>query len=251
MKSSLNNRRREKLFNIEIDRFSRDELLVDFSVGTLVTPNVDHLMLLQESPRLLEAYRAAEYVVVDSQIVFWALRFLGRAVPEKISGSDFLPAYCDYHAKHTDKTIFILGGRPGVPEAAMKNINARVGKRIVVAAHSPSMNFGKDEVENLAVIDLINRSGAQCLVVGLGCPKQEVWIHDNRPLLTQANSFLAVGAAVDFEAGSVPRAPGWMARSGLEWAFRLMREPRRMAKRYLVRDPKFFWMILKCKILGI
>jgi N-acetylglucosaminyldiphosphoundecaprenol N-acetyl-beta-D-mannosaminyltransferase len=250
MKTSLKNRRREKLFNIEIDRFSRDELLTDFSSGALVTPNVDHLMLLQENPSLLEAYRAAEYVVVDSQIVFWALQFLGRAVPEKISGSDFLPAYCDYHAKHTDNSLFILGGRPGVPEAAMRNINARVGKRLVVGAHSPSMSFARDEAENSAVVEMINHSRAHCLIVGLGCPKQEIWIHRNRAHLTHVSSFLAVGAAVDFEAGSVPRAPAWMAGSGLEWAFRLFREPRRMAKRYLVRDPKFFWMILKCKMLG-
>ena len=236
-------RRREKLFNIEIDSLSRQELLEQFSCGALVTPNVDHLMILQEDASLLEAYRAAEFVVVDSQIVFWALKFLGRPVPEKLSGSDLFPLYCDYQAKNTNKTIFILGGRPGVPEAAMQRINARVGKNLVVAVHSPSMSFGRDEVENEVVIQLINRSKAQCLVVGLGCPKQEVWIHRHRARLTHATSFLAVGAAVDFEAGAIPRAPAWMAKSGLEWAFRLLREPRRLARRYLIRDPKFFWMI--------
>jgi N-acetylglucosaminyldiphosphoundecaprenol N-acetyl-beta-D-mannosaminyltransferase len=241
---------RRRLFNIEIDSISRDELLQNFTSGLLVTPNVDHLMLLQHDPLLLEAYRAAEFVVVDSQIVFWALKFLGRPVPEKISGSDLLPAYCDYHAKHTDKTVFILGGKPGVPETAMANINKRVKKNLVIAAHSPSMQFGKDESETEKVIELINQSHAECLVVGLGCPKQEIWIHQNRNRLIHARSFLAVGASVDFEAGALPRAPTWMSQFGLEWAFRLSREPKRLAKRYLIRDPKFFWMIAKCKVLG-
>jgi N-acetylglucosaminyldiphosphoundecaprenol N-acetyl-beta-D-mannosaminyltransferase len=248
--SQSTNRHRKKLFNIEIDSISRSDLLEQFSSGSLVTPNVDHLMLLQKDPQLLEAYKAAEFVVVDSQIVLGALKFLKRPVPEKISGSDFLPAYCDYHAKNTDKTIFILGGRPGVPETAMININARVGKSLVIAAHSPSMNFGRDEAENTQVIDLINQSKATCLVVGLGCPKQEIWIHQNRSRFSHATSYLAVGAAVDFEAGVVPRAPQWMSEYGLEWAFRLFREPKRLASRYLLRDPKFFWMIAKSKALG-
>jgi N-acetylglucosaminyldiphosphoundecaprenol N-acetyl-beta-D-mannosaminyltransferase len=243
-------RDRKRIFNIEIDSLSRTELLEKFSSGALITPNVDHLMLLQEDANLLEAYKAAEFVVVDSQIVLWAMKFLGTPLPEKISGSDLLPAYCDYHSLHTNKSIFILGGRPGVPEAAMKNINARVGKKLVVAAYSPSMNFGEDQTETEFVIGLINQSKADCLVVGLGCPKQEVWIHRNRARFTHATSFLAVGAAVDFEAGTLPRAPQWMSKSGLEWAFRLFREPKRLAKRYLLRDPKFFWMVAKCKVLG-
>jgi N-acetylglucosaminyldiphosphoundecaprenol N-acetyl-beta-D-mannosaminyltransferase len=242
-------RNRKKIFNIEIDCLSQQELLERFTAGALVTPNVDHLILLQEDANLLEAYRAAEFVVVDSQIVFWAMKFLGQRLPEKISGSDLLPAYCDYHAREGNKTIFILGGKPGVPEAAKKNINARVGKYLVIAAHSPSMQFGKDEAENEFVIDLINQSQANCLIVGLGCPKQEIWIHKNRTRLTHATSFLAVGAAVDFEAGTVPRAPRWMSKSGLEWVYRLMREPQRLARRYLIRDPKFFWMVAKSKAL--
>jgi N-acetylglucosaminyldiphosphoundecaprenol N-acetyl-beta-D-mannosaminyltransferase len=247
MKLIQKRKARQRLFNIEIDCVTKIELLTSFDIGMLVTPNVDHMMMLQENPDLLAAYTSAEFVVVDSQIVFWALKFLGRSVPEKISGSDFLPAYCDYHAKNTDKTIFILGGKPGIPEAAMVAINLKVVKQLVIGAHSPSMTFGPDGVENEAVIDLINQSKATTLVVGLGCPKQEIWIARNRAKLHYATSFLAVGAAIDFEAGSQTRAPSFLSKVGFEWAYRLVCEPRRLWRRYLVRDPKFVLMVLRDK----
>jgi N-acetylglucosaminyldiphosphoundecaprenol N-acetyl-beta-D-mannosaminyltransferase len=239
---------RQQLFNIHIDSITRAELLAKFDTGVLVTPNVDHMMLLQENDELKNAYKNAEFTVVDSQIVFWALKFLGRAVPEKISGSDLLPAYCEYHAKNTRKSLFILGGKPGVPEAAMAAINSKAGKRLVIGVHSPTMQFGPDGQENDTVIDIINASKATSLIIGLGCPKQEIWITRNRHRFTSATSFLAVGAAIDFEAGSQPRAPAWLSNMGLEWAYRLSQEPRRLWRRYFIRDPKFLLMVFKERI---
>ena len=241
------NQPRVRLFNIEIDCLTLANLLQSFDSGFLVTPNVDHLMLLQENPQMHAAYKTAEYVVVDSQIVFWALKFLGRAVPEKICGSDLLPAYCRHHANNLKTTVFILGGKHGIPEAAMHNINQQAGRELVIAAHSPTMQFGNNEVENNEVIDRINASQATCLVVGLGAPKQEIWIYKYRHRLLYAKTFLAVGAAIDFEAGAQPRSPKWMSAIGMEWAYRLIREPKRLWRRYLVRDPKFFWMVAREK----
>jgi N-acetylglucosaminyldiphosphoundecaprenol N-acetyl-beta-D-mannosaminyltransferase len=240
---------RHKLFNIEIDNLSRAELLERFTAGVLVTPNVDHLILLKNNGAFLQAYRAANYVVVDSQIVFWAMKWLGRSVKEKISGSDFFPAYCAHHAGKNQtslvkKKIFILGGMPGVALAAMQAINERHNAMIVVGAHSPSMNFVNDKDEVSAVIELIEKSGADSLVVGLGAPKQELWIHQNKAKFTFVKSFLAVGAAIDFEAGNVARAPSWMSSCGLEWFYRLYKEPKRMWRRYLINDPAFFLMLL-------
>jgi N-acetylglucosaminyldiphosphoundecaprenol N-acetyl-beta-D-mannosaminyltransferase len=240
---------RRKLFNIEIDNLSRTELLDQFASGVLVTPNVDHLILLKNNSAFLDAYRAANYVVVDSQIVFWAMKWLARPVKEKISGSDFLPAYCAHHASKNQtsllkKKIFILGGMPGVAQAAMKAINERHNTMIVIGAHSPSMNFANDPDEINKVIELIEKSGANSLVVGLGAPKQELWIHQYKSRFVSINSFLAVGAAIDFEAGNVARAPSWMSSCGLEWFYRLYKEPKRMWRRYLVNDPAFFLMLL-------
>ena len=242
--------RRIPLLNIAVDDVALVDLLERFDRGVLVTPNVDHLMLLQRDARLLAAYRRAEYVTVDSQIVFWALRWLGRPVREKISGSDFLPAYCAHHAArawqgHRARRLFVLGGRPGVAAAAMRAINQRAGFGLVVAAHSPSMRFADDAAECAQVIELIRASGADVLVVGLGAPKQELWIDRHRAALPGVSTFLAVGAAIDFEAGVQPRAPRWVSRAGLEWAWRLGREPGRLWRRYLLRDPMFFWLLLR------
>jgi N-acetylglucosaminyldiphosphoundecaprenol N-acetyl-beta-D-mannosaminyltransferase len=240
---------RRKLFNIEIDNLTRSELLDRFNEGFVVTPNVDHLILLKKNAEFLNAYRSAEYVVVDSQIVFWALKWLKRPVKEKISGSDFLPAYCAHHAEKNQllanpKKIFILGGQLGVAQTALEVINRRHNTPIVIGAHSPSMNFAQDLTEITAVIELINKSGADTLVVGLGAPKQELWISRYRGQFVNVKSFLAVGAAIDFEAGNVARAPRWISSVGLEWFYRLCKEPKRMWRRYVVNDSAFLLMLL-------
>jgi len=238
-------RSRPSLFGIAIDPISLADLLDTFDRGLVVTPNVDHFMILRENAAFRDVFRDADFVVVDSRIVQASMQFLGRPVPEKISGSDLLPAYYRYHAKRGGKSLFILGGRPGVPEAAMARINAKTNTNIVVGAHAPSMNFVNDEPECRAVIQTIIASGANTLVTCLGSPKQEIWIQRHRSSMPSITSFLAVGAAVDFEAGTQPRAPVWVSRAGLEWAFRLVREPRRLWRRYLVRDPKFLLLVLR------
>ena len=216
----------------------------------LITPNVDHLISLQKNAALYSAYQKAEHITVDSQIVFWAMKFLGRGVKEKISGSDFLPAFCDFHGRLAKgglptRKVFILGGKPGVAQLAMKNINAKQGCELVVAAHSPSMQFLGSEAECTQVVELINASGANTVVVGLGCPKQELWIAEHRGRLVGVNTLLAVGAAIDFEAGVLDRAPQWMSSFGLEWFYRLVKEPARLWRRYLISAPLFFWLLFK------
>ena len=143
----------------------------------------------------------------------------------------------------------MLGGMPGVAQAAKNNINSAAGRQIVIAAHSPSMNIGSDPIETTSIVELINQSKATCLVVGLGAPKQELWIYNNRHRLAHVKQFLAVGAAIDFEVGAQRRAPQWMGKMGIEWGFRLLSEPGRLWRRYLVRDPKFYWMLVKEKFL--
>jgi N-acetylglucosaminyldiphosphoundecaprenol N-acetyl-beta-D-mannosaminyltransferase len=244
----------QRIFNISVDDISLDDLLCRFTSGMLVTPNVDHLILLQHNEAFYDAYQKADFVTVDSQIVFWALKLLGRGVKEKISGSDFLPAFCDHLAlmnfrnPQTVASVFLLGGRQGVALEAMNRINSRVKSNLVIAAHSPSMNFGNDPAESSAVVEMVNNSGATALVVGLGAPKQEIWIANHRHLMPNVKQFLAVGASIDFEANVLARSPRWMSRFGLEWLFRLYKEPKRLWRRYLVRDPQFFWLVFKDRL---
>lgn len=237
--------RRVDILNVGIDNFSWHTFLKQLEHGTVFTPNVDHLMTLREDSEFQAAYAQADYRVCDSQILFYASRLLGKPIKAKISGADLLPNFCDYHRDNAKVRIFLLGGAEGVPQKAQRNINARIGRDIVVAAHSPSFGFEKDEAECAQILTMIKSSTANVLVVGVGAPKQEKWIAQYRSQLPNIKIFMALGAAIDFEAGNKPRAPKLISSLGLEWLYRLLSEPRRLWQRYLLRDMPFLWLLLK------
>jgi N-acetylglucosaminyldiphosphoundecaprenol N-acetyl-beta-D-mannosaminyltransferase len=237
-----------KILDVEIDNFSKQEFLSKLSRGVVFTPNVDHLMKLRHDAEFMAAYQRADYRVCDSQILMYASRFLGKPIQAKISGSDLFPMFCEHHRTNERIKIFLLGGAEGVAKRAQRRINERIGREIIVSAHSPSFGFEKNEQECAAIIAMINRSPANVLVVGVGAPKQEIWIAQYRSLLPKIDIFLAVGAAIDFEAGNKPRAPKVMSDLGIEWLYRLSTEPGRLWKRYLVDDLPFFLLILKQKL---
>jgi N-acetylglucosaminyldiphosphoundecaprenol N-acetyl-beta-D-mannosaminyltransferase len=188
-----------------------------------------------------------DYRVCDSQVLLYAAKFLGDPIKAKISGSDLFPQFCAYHAQNEAIKIFLLGGAEGIASQAQARINARTGREIIVAAHSPSFGFEKNPRECLDLVQMIGRSSANVLVVGVGAPKQEIWITKHRHLLPNIDIFLAVGAAIDFEAGNKPRSPEWMSRLGIEWIHRLASEPQRLWKRYLIEDMPFFALLFKQK----
>jgi N-acetylglucosaminyldiphosphoundecaprenol N-acetyl-beta-D-mannosaminyltransferase len=236
------------LLNLEFDNLSIKELLRQLRSGVVFTPNVDHLMKLQCDREFFRAYEIADYKLCDSQILIYASRFLGTPIKEKISGSDFFPAFCAYHRNNEKIKIFLLGGQKETAARAQERINKKVGRNIVVAARSPSIGFENDEQECAEIINTINKSGATVLAIGVGAPKQEKWIYKYRNKLPQIDFFLAIGATIDFEAGNVRRAPKWMSEIGFEWLYRLLLEPQRLWKRYLVEDIPFFWLIVKQKL---
>ena len=238
---------RVKILNISIDNLSQSELLKKLNSGIVFTPNVDHLMKLQDDVDFLKAYDSASYKLCDSKILFYISRILGTPLKEKISGSDLFPAFYEYHKNNEDIKIFLLGAREGVALEAQKKINSKIGRPIIVGAHSPSFGFEKDEEECSKMIELINQSGATVLAVGVGAPKQEKFICKYKDKLPNIKIFLAIGATIDFEAGNIKRAPKWVSEAGLEWLYRLLSEPKRLWKRYLVHGPSFFWLIFKQK----
>ena len=238
---------RVKILNISIDNLSQSELLKKLNSGIVFTPNVDHLMKLQDDVDFLKAYDSASYKLCDSKILFYISRILGTPLKEKISGSDLFPAFYEYHKNNEDIKIFLLGAREGVALEAQKKINSKIGRPIIVGAHSPSFGFEKDEEECSKMIELINQSGATVLAVGVGAPKQETFICKYKDKLPNIKIFLAIGATIDFEAGNIKRAPKWVSEAGLEWLYRLLSEPKRLWKRYLVHGPSFFWLIFKQK----
>jgi N-acetylglucosaminyldiphosphoundecaprenol N-acetyl-beta-D-mannosaminyltransferase len=244
--------RRIRLFGVQIDAVRMDEAVARLTgwldlpgkrCRFVVTPNADHSIMLQENIDLRAAYTDADLVLADGMPLVLASRFLKRPLPERVAGSDLVPALFDAACDERPLRTYLLGGAPGVAERAAEKIRARWPAVRIVGTDSPPFGFEHDAVEIEAILQRIARVRPDVLVVGLGAPKQELWVHRYRDRLA-ARIALCVGATIDFLAGSKPRAPLWMQRSGLEWLHRLMTEPRRLFRRYL-RDailfPQLVW----------
>ena len=240
------------LLNINIHSIDKDILLNMNPKGVMITPNVDHLMKLQRDKHFYNIYNSADYILCDSKIIYWISKFLGDPIKEQIAGSDFFPAYCDYYSKKTEtlkKRIFLLGGTTEEHlKSAIKNIRKRTKSEIVIGGYCPPFGFEKDIEELNKIINIINASGANVLAVGVGAPKQEKFIFENKEKLKSIDLFMAIGATIDFESGKTKRAPRSFQKIGLEWAYRLFQEPKRMFRRYLIEDIPFFYLVVKQKL---
>ena len=162
-----------------------------------------------------------------------------------IPGSSFFTAFYNYHANNPNCKIFLLGAAEGVAKKAMENINRRVGRQIVVGAHSPSYGFEKNEQECEELIRIVNESGATVLLVGAGAPKQEKWIAKYRSRMSGVKLFMALGATIDFEAGNIKRAPRIFQILAMEWFYRFLKEPKRLFRRYFIILQNNYWGFTK------
>jgi N-acetylglucosaminyldiphosphoundecaprenol N-acetyl-beta-D-mannosaminyltransferase len=209
--------------------------------AAVFTPNVDHVVTAEDDPDFRTAYAAASLSLPDGQPLVWASRLLGTPVPEKVSGSDLvLPLL--RRAAGAGWRVYLLGGVEGAAEAARARMARELGVEIVgVDAPRISADGGEDEA---AVLARLRRARPDLVLVGLGSPKQERFIHRSLPGIAPAVA-VGVGASIDFLAGRVRRAPPWISRAGLEWLFRLSLEPRRLAHRYLVKDPRFLAVLAR------
>lgn len=218
--------------------------------GVLVTPNLDHLVKLQRDRTFYDCYKKAQWVTCDSRILQLFSKLLKSPFPEAIPGSSFFSHFYAYQKDNKDCRIFILGAMDGVAVEAKKRINEKTGWSIVVGAYSPSYGFEKKDDENKAIYEMINESGANVVLVGVGCPKQEKWIFSHKDNMPNVHIWMALGATIDFEAGNVKRAPKIFQELYLEWFYRFLMEPKRMFKRYFIDDMLFFYYFAK-QLLGI
>jgi exopolysaccharide biosynthesis WecB/TagA/CpsF family protein len=240
--------KKETILNVAFDNYTEQELLENLKEGVLVTPNVDHIVKMQKDKTFYDIVKQADFVVCDSKIVYLASKFLGRPLPEAIPGSGFFPHFYMYHKEDEHCKIFLLGGLDGVAQKAQKNINEKVGRGMVVGAYSPSFGFEKKPEENEQIYKMINDSCATVVLVGVGCPKQEKWIDAHKLKMHGVKIWMALGATIDFEAGNIKRAPKIFQKLALEWLYRLCSEPKRLWRRYLIDDTRFFWLLLKDKM---
>jgi N-acetylglucosaminyldiphosphoundecaprenol N-acetyl-beta-D-mannosaminyltransferase len=167
----------------------------------------------------------------------WALRALGHARATRVYGPDLMAAFCA-RAARSGTPMYLYGGRsPQALELLQRRLRERFPGLVIAGGFSPPFRE-LDERENERALEAINDSRASVVWVGTGQPKQELWMHRARPHL-HAPMLVGVGAAFDFHAGLVPQAPSWMQRAGLEWSYRLSREPRRLWRRYARYNPRF------------
>ena len=239
-----------RILNIDVLNITRQQLLENLHEGVLITPNLDHLIKLQKDKDFYDCYKKAEWLVCDSNILRLFSKLLKTPFVEAIPGSSFFTSYYMYHKDDADCKIFLLGAKEGVAAKAMERINAKVGHQIVVGAYSPSFGFEKNEEECKEIVNIINKSGANVVLVGVGAPKQEKWIMKWKHLMPGVKVWMALGATIDFEAGNVKRAPKIYQKMAMEWLYRFTREPKRLFHRYFVDDMKFFWYFGK-QLLGI
>jgi N-acetylglucosaminyldiphosphoundecaprenol N-acetyl-beta-D-mannosaminyltransferase len=208
--------------------------------GTVFTPNVDHVVLARESDDLLRAYATVDLSLADGMPVVWASRLLGTPIPEKVSGSDLAPALLTL-AEAMGWRVYFLGAAEGVAARAKLRLRVTHPRLRVVGCSSPHVDVS-DPTSFAGALQDLKASSPHLVLVALGAPKQELWIHAVAPELRPA-VLLGVGATLDFLAGTARRAPRWISSIGLEWAYRLAQEPRRLWRRYLVRDPAFLRIV--------
>ncbi|MGU9283463.1 WecB/TagA/CpsF family glycosyltransferase [Clostridium perfringens] len=241
---------RMNFLNTEIDNLTMNEaidkaekLILNKKPSYVITPNVDHIVKLESDKEFQNVYKNADLILTDGMPLIWISKMKGNPIKEKISGSDFFPKLCE-RAAEKGYSLFLLGAAEGVAAKAAENLKEKYKGLNIVGTYSPSYGFEKKDNEIEKIMKMINEVNPDILAVGLGAPKQEKFIYKYREELNVPIS-LAIGASIDFEAGNISRAPKWMQNYGLEWFYRLCKEPKRMFKRYIVDDLKIIKIIFK------
>jgi N-acetylglucosaminyldiphosphoundecaprenol N-acetyl-beta-D-mannosaminyltransferase len=206
--------------------------------GYLCVAAVHTVMAAHEDPALRAAVDGAAFTVPDGQPLVWALRALGHDIGARVYGPELMARACERAARGGVQRHYLYGGRDA---AALERLAAVLRARFhglqLAGGHAPPFReLSEAELDELAAT--INAARPDVVWVGIGVPKQEKWMVAMRARL-DAPVLIGVGAAFDFHAGLIPQAPAWMQRAGLEWAFRLFQEPRRLWRRYLRHNPRF------------
>lgn len=227
-----------------------EAMIVSGRPHQLVTANLDFAVQAVHDVELRRIFNEAHLVLCDGMPLVWASRLLGHPLPERVAGADVVPQLLRLAAEKGYRPFF-LGGAPEVAAQAVANLKAQYPNLEVAGHYSPPVQ-PLLEMDHEEITRRIRAARPDLLFVSLGCPKAEKWLAMHYRALGVPVS-VGVGATIDFLAGRVKRAPGWMQRAGIEWIYRLWQEPRRLLKRYAT-DLWFFvrrlpgqWLHLKCR----
>lgn len=210
--------------------------------GLVLNVNAHCLNLCYADPALRGFFNAADVVFCDGAGVMLAARLLGRRIPERITYADWAWQLADF-AEARNLSLYFLGARPGVAQAAARRLKQRYPGLNIVGVHHGYF----DRSENEALVQKINAAAPDILLVGLGMPLQEYWLMENRHRL-DASVALTGGAVFDYVSGRLVRGPRLLVSSGFEWLVRLLIDPRRLWRRYLVGNPLFFLRVVRQRL---
>jgi N-acetylglucosaminyldiphosphoundecaprenol N-acetyl-beta-D-mannosaminyltransferase len=219
--------------------------------GWVATPNIDICRSAHRDPAVRRLVNSATLVVPDGMPLVWASRLRSDPLPERVTGSSLIFSL-SAAAADSSKSIYLLGGDPGVPERAAEKLRRRYPGLVVAGFDAPPPGFEKNDHSLDGVRGRLVAAEPDIVYVGLGFPRQERLVAQLVPSLRSA-WFVACGAAIPFAAGTLRRAPSWVQDSGLEWTFRLINEPRRLLRRYLIDDLPFAARLLgssACRAAG-
>lgn len=247
-----------QIAGINLDRLSEAEVIEHVisaskngNGGWVATPNVDIFRRAERDPAARALLAKASLRVPDGMPLIWAARLSGQSLPERVTGSSLIFSLTAAAAT-SGRSIYLLGGEPGVPESAAAELSRRYPGVKIVGTAAPPIGFDEDLGQVAEIRDRLLAADPDIVYVGLGFPKQE------RLIATLASGpprtrtwFVGCGAAIPMAAGMLPRAPTWMQQAGLEWLFRLITEPGRLSGRYLVDAPYAVRLLTSCAVARI
>ena len=210
--------------------------------------NIYAMNLAYRNPAFREHLNRSDYVFCDGFGVKWGAEYLGYELGERFTPPDWLPEWSKRHKGEAIR-LFLLGSQENIAEKAADVINREYSGFTVVGSHHGYFDRSSGSKEQQKVIDQINDSKANVVLVGFGMPIQEEWIFDNLDALS-VNALLPVGSALDYIAREVYRAPKWVCDIGLEWFVRLLVEPRRLWRRYLIGNVRFYLRLFRLRVCG-
>jgi N-acetylglucosaminyldiphosphoundecaprenol N-acetyl-beta-D-mannosaminyltransferase len=241
-------RQRVDLGGVLIDRVNSSsavDRIRDFlrsgKTNQIVTVNLDFVAIARRDSGFRETLNRADLAVADGMPLVWVSRMGDDPLPQRLTGVELVDECCAL-AVETDTSVFLLGAAPGVADVAADRLRDRFPGLRIVGVYAPP--FGSlSEEENERILQTINAARPEFLFVALGAPQQDQWIRQNKDRL-DVPVCMGVGCVLDLLAGVVSRAPGWMQHAGMEWLFRLLQEPARLWRRYIVDDvPALAWLV--------
>ena len=247
------------ILGTKVNTFNLDETIRLYEKAILngeklrvsVTP-VNCVLWARNNQNLSNLYNSADNVTADGVPLIWASKLLGEPIRGRVTGLDLLPEFSKVAAENR-YSFFFLGAAEGVAERLKEKLETQNPGLNVVGTYSPPYAETYSYEENNKMIKMINEVKPNVLWVSLTAPKQDYWIYDHFDKL-EVNIAIGVGAAFDVVVGDINRSPEWMQKYGLEWFYRLIKEPKRLYRRYLIEAPKFIPLVLiqafKERVLG-